>query len=332
MKRLLLVILVPILFSCEKIFIDKDPDNTATENFEILWATMDERYSFFEYKGIDWDSIKEVYQPQVYDGMSDEELFSVMAEMLNVLKDGHTNLWSEFDISRYFPYLQAPPNFNFDVVEQEYLGDDFLFTGYLLNQVIDSVGYIYYGSFGATVTSEQLDYVLNRFSGLKGVILDIRDNEGGNPANGILLAERMVKEKTHVYTTQTKNGPAHGDFTAPEDVYIYPNLDSPRFPDKTMVLVNRKCYSAANYFTTMMKAIPHVTVIGDTTGGGGGVPAGFELPNGWYFNYSSTIATMPDGFNIEHGVYPDILESAPAAILATGVDPIIERAITEINN
>ena len=322
-----------VLVGCEEIFFEKDQVNDPVNNFDYLWTNMSERYSLFDYKGIDWDSVYSVYRPMVSHNTPNDQLFDIMAEMLNSLKDGHTNLRTQMDISRYFPYLQAPQNFSYNLVERNYLLD-FRFTGYLQNQILDDVGYIYYPSFGRPIKDWELDTVINRFNdaGVIGVILDIRDNEGGDPANGLLMLSRMINKRTHIYTSQQKNGTERNDFAAPQEIFLNPNRHDPPFPGKVVVLTNRKVYSAGSYFSAGVKALPEVILMGDTTGGGSGVPAGFELPNGWACNYSSTIGTLVTGVNFEGGVPPDVYVPIDTAQALNGVDTIIEAALAMIRN
>lgn len=330
-KTVVLLLVAQVFFSCEELFFEKDQANDPVNNFDHLWSNMNTRYSLFEYKNIDWDSVYLVYRPQVSSATGSDELFDVMAAMLNTLRDGHTNLRAQMDISRYFPYLNAPPNFNYDLVERNYL-KDFRFTGYLQNQILDDVGYIYYRSFVTPVNDWELDTVINRFNavGVKGVIIDIRNNEGGNPANGLKLLGRMVEERTHIYTSQRKIGPGRNDFDSPKEIYVDPTSNAPTFPGKVIVLSNRKVYSAGSYFSAATKGISQVTLMGDTTGGGSGVPAGFELPNGWACNYSSTIGTTVNGLNFEGGVPPDVYIALDSMDLEKGKDTIIEAALAEI--
>ncbi|GAB4248434.1 MAG: S41 family peptidase [Ekhidna sp.] len=315
-----------IFVSCEDAFFDEDPVNDPVSNFEILWNRMDERYSFFDYKGVDWDSVYSVYRPQVHDEMSPEALFDVMEEMLNTLRDGHVNLRADFDISYYNYHADAPRNFHFQDIENNYLKETLRVTGFLWNGIIDSVGYIHYGSFQAPIVEEDLDFVVNRFRGLKGLIIDIRDNEGGDPAFGFRLARRIAKERAHIYTTVYKSGPGRDDFTAPSEAFLDVN-DEIKFDLPVVLLTNRVTYSAGNFFTAMLMALPDVTVVGDTTGGGGGVPLGWELPNGWHFNFSNSITYMPDGFIIEDGIPPDIQVDITDADRLAGRDTILERAV-----
>lgn len=249
--------------------------------------------------------------------------------MLNTLKDGHVNLRTPFDISRYSPYLEAPANYNFDVLERNYLGK-YLITGYLLNQEIAGVGYIHYRSFTYPILDDELNFVLDRFKGLPGVIIDIRNNEGGNPANGLRLASRMIKERTKIYSYKQKNGSGPTDFSEEKEVFLNPDKENPSFEGRIVVLTNRKVYSAGSYFAAYIKGIPNAILMGDDTGGGSGVPAGYDLPNGWYFNYSSTIGYTVDGLNFEGGVPVDIPVSMTQQDIAAGRDPILERAIEYI--
>ena len=97
-----------------------------------------------------------------------------------------------------------------------------------------------------------------------------------------------------------------------------------------VVLINRHSYSATNFFASFMSNIPNVTLIGDRSGGGGGVPVSFELPNGWKFRISVTRTYLPNGYNIEEGIEPDIYQNTGPADELKGVDAIIERAKTHI--
>ncbi|MDN3205332.1 S41 family peptidase [Algoriphagus sediminis] len=312
--------------SCEQLFLDSQPDNSNAENFDILWEVMNERYSLFEYKKIDWDSVRNVYRPLALQAQTDTELYDVFASMLNTLRDGHVNLRTPFDISRYLPYLGEPANYSFDVLEQNYLGD-YRITGFLLNQEIDGVGYIHYRSFATPILDSELNYVIDRFKDLPGVIIDIRNNEGGDPANGLKIMSRIIKERTKLFSYQLKNGPGTNDFSDEKEIFLDPDTENPSFNGRIVVLTNRAVYSAGSYFSAYTKALPNVPLIGDDTGGGSGVPAGYDLPNGWYFNYSSTIGYTVDGLNFEGGVPVDIRVEMTPEDIAAGRDPILERAI-----
>ena len=114
-----LMALVVCLFSgCEK---GDEYEPSPRENFEALWKILDENYCFFSYKQVDWDEVHERYSPLITDTMSQIALFDTLANMTNELKDGHTNLVSQFNTSRYWDwYLDYPDNFD-SKIQENYL-------------------------------------------------------------------------------------------------------------------------------------------------------------------------------------------------------------------
>ena len=324
----ILWLLVPMLFSsCEKLLIEPNPANHPAQNFDLLWRSLDEKYAYFPLKRIDWDSVYTVYRPRVRDDMSDRELFEVMADMLYTLRDGHVNLTSKFDVSRNWDwFLDHPQNFNFSVIERNYLGREHQIARPFRTTVIDSVGYIYYGSFLSLLDEEGLDQLMKQYAGLKGIIIDVRNNGGGSIAMVDVLTSRFLQEKTLVGYSKYKNGPGHRDFTRPFAKYLEPGGEQ-QFMKPVAVLTNRSVYSAANEFVSFMSHLPHVTLIGDTSGGGGGAPYSGELMNGWTFRFSSTQFFNADMQHIEEGVEPDIKVDISQADAARGKDTILETAL-----
>ncbi len=79
-----------------------------------------------------------------------------------------------------------------------------------------------------------------------------------------------------------------------------------------------------------MSTVTSTSSDGDWTGGGAGTPVGAELPNGWTVRYSSTQTFLPDGFNIEGGIPPDIRIDMNEADRQQGKDTILERALAEL--
>lgn len=330
-KAICLVLSLTVLWSCEKAFMEKDPADTPLNNFEQMWTTLDRRYSFFTYKNIDWDSVHTAYSGRIYPEMNRYELFEVLSDMLFELRDGHVNLRSEFDVSRNWQwYLDYPENFNYSVVERNYLKNEHMITGPLQHTIIDSVGYIYYESFSSTVSAANIDFVISRFRNLKGIIIDVRNNGGGSTQHIETIVSRFADTKRHVYDHYFKGGPGHDNFyETPVPEYIGPG-GPVQFTKKVAVLTNRKCYSATTQFIQAMRVFPHVIIMGDTSGGGGGYPISSELPNGWIYRFSSDMTLGADGLNLEGGIPPDITVSLDPEDEQQGVDSIIERALGEL--
>lgn len=316
-----------VLFSCEDRLLPADPEQTPEVVFEQLWSDVRDRYSYLELKNVNWDSVGEVYREEIDHTTSDTALFRMLAMMLNTLKDGHVNLTSEFNRSRNWDwFLDYPENYDQALVDRHYLGEDHVITGPLLNQVIDSVLYVNYRSFGNAISEDHLAALMERAAGMKGVIIDVRNNGGGNLNNGYKLASCFT-DSTRIFAYQRyKTGPGPEAFTSWGEMTIEPRKKA-RFHGPVVLLTNRRSYSASTFFAQMMQTIPHAMLIGDATGGGGGIPVYGELPNGWTYRFSATQTITPTGDHIEIAVPVDLRVDLDPDDEDNGVDTIIEAAL-----
>lgn len=330
MKRTVFVLFIGLsylLFSCEEQLIGPDPKSDNLANFDFLWEDVRNRYSFFELKEIDWVQIRDKYRPMVRENMSRQELFDLMGDMLYELKDGHVNLSSEFDRSRNWDwYLGHPANFDPTIVERYYLGRDFRLTGPLRNQILESVLYIYYPSFSSDIAESHLEIVMQRAASLKGIIIDVRNNGGGNLSNARKLASCFTDKEVAYAKERRKTGPGPNEFSEWATL-TFPSRAGRRFEGKVIVLTNRACYSATSFFVQMMKTLPNVTILGDQTGGGGGAPSSGELPNGWQYRLSVTQTIDLNGEQIEPGVGVDVPVQMLEPDLRRNRDTLIETAL-----
>ena len=307
------------------------PDNTPQGNFEALWKIIDTKYCFLDYKnkeyGLDWNEIHRRYQNRLTDDMTNKQLFQVLAEMLNELRDGHVNLMTYHETSQYREwYDQYPTNF-VDTIQRIYLGKDYKAIGGIKYQILeDNIGYIYYGSFSNAIGESNLDEVLNELSICDGLILDIRNNGGGLLTMSDRIASRFTNKKVLTGYLCYKTGPGHHDFSKPEPIYVEPATDRVRWQKPVAVLTNRHAFSSANDFVSKMKVMPQATIIGDKTGGGSGLPFSSELPNGWSVRFSASPLYDADMNHTEFGIEPDIKVSMSTEDMSNGKDTIIETA------
>ena len=89
---------------------------------------------------------------------------------------------------------------------------------------------------------------------------------------------------------------------------------------------------AANDFVNRMKQLDRVTVIGDKTGGGSGLPFSSELPNGWSVRFSASPMYDPDMKHLEFGIEPDKKVDITSEDYNKGIDTIIEAAREYLHN
>lgn len=342
MKKLILFACLFIsLSSCERLIMPKPVSKSPTEVFEHLWKTIDEGYVYFKYRGIDWDTIHTEFQAKIYDTMPPEALFDTCAVMLARLQDPYVSLKSSFREYSYidtaeFNYL---PNFNRKNLEK-YYWKNYKKIGPFIHTIIDSVGYVYYGSFKDEVKEEHLNMIIEplrlKNDSIHGMVFDIRNNEGGDMRNAFELLKRMGVDTSYtisavLYKAFYKSSKEKDDFTEAQTAYIEQN-DKVKFPRQFVVLTNRSTKAEAALFATGAKGYQNVRVYGDTTGGGAGRIVGAELPNGWQFTYPASYFTTDDDRNIEDGVAPHQRVDITPADEAKGVDAILDAALQALKD
>lgn len=298
-------------------------------NFESLWAILDEHYAFFAYKEVDWEEVRMRYRQKISNSMTDEELFRVCSDMLKELKDGHTNLSSTFDVSRYWIWEQYPENYDERLIKENYLHFDYKRASGIEYQILpNNYGYMYYASFESTIGEGNLDNVLAYLAASDGLIVDVRNNGGGILTNVETLVRRFIDERTLAGYISHKTGPGHDEFSEPYPYYLEPASARVRWKKPVVVLCNRATYSAANNFVSIMKSLPNVRIVGDVTGGGCGLPFTSELPNGWGVRFSAAPIRDASGELTEFGVEPSegCRLDMDASDRLEGKDSILERA------
>ena len=335
MKKIptLLLCLFALFFaSCERAFMEKDEPKDPVSVFDYLWNKVDQQYAFFDVKGVDWDSVYEVYRPKVDDQTSKDSLFRVCAAMLNTLQDGHTNLISSFDVSHndsvYYKMI-AHKNIDEQVVTLNYLTLNYHTTGAFNHNAIrdGKVAYVRYSSFENAISENALKYIVKRYKDCQGMILDLRQNGGGSIDNIRLLLSIFDNHEQPLYKTQIKSGKEHDAFTDLGTVYATDSciLETP-YSKPVAVLIDRGSYSATSFFALCTMEYSNIRLFGDYSGGGLGLPNGGALPNGWTYRFSITRTLTLDGHNYENGVPPDVRVLLDPACTTQGIDNVIEAA------
>lgn len=108
-------------------------------------------------------------------------------------------------------------------------------------------------------------------SGVRAIIVDVRDNNGSDEAIAREVAARFYDRSRTYRTSQFRNGAARSDFGSPIPVTLDP-AGARRFAGPVAVSTNRFIGSSAEDFICMMRVLPPVTTIGDTTIGNGSNP------------------------------------------------------------
>jgi C-terminal processing protease CtpA/Prc len=262
--------------------------------------------------------------------MTEDSLFNVLGGMLTELKDDHANLIANFRTSFFGVQYQSQDNFDWRLIVDHYITPDFLISGRFSHQFIadKQIGYLRLASFSGSIDDASLDYMLDRYKNTQGLILDIRENGGGAIAKVFTLLSRFVDSAQEVYYSKIKAGVGPNEFSEVKAATVQP-YSGIRYAQKVMILTDRGTYSSGSLLALASKALPNLTLVGDTTGGGLGIPNGGQLPNGWRYRFSVTqTLSLDQSPEFEMGVPADV--SAQMDWTDENKDEILEAAIREI--
>lgn len=326
---MLCLLMMTAMTACHDIPEAKD---SPSGNFEALWRIIDEHYCFLNEKNLDWDAVHEQYGARISPSMTREELFTVLAEMLAELRDGHTNLVTPWQTSYYRKWWSDyPANYDARLIEQYYFNFNYRQVGGMKYGVLrDNIGYIGYQSFSVPVGDGNLDAILAYLITCDGLVIDIRDNGGGYIDMVERIVARFIDKRILAGYMVHKNGPGRNDFSEPYPYYFDPAPQGRiMWMKPVVVLTNRSTFSAANNFVSVMQYLPQVTLVGDITGGGSGMPFSSELPCGWSVRFSACSVLDAQGNTTEFGIAPhddNRVDLDPLKAL-DGTDTMLEHAI-----
>jgi C-terminal processing protease CtpA/Prc len=165
------------------------------------------------------------------------------------------------------------------------------------------------------------DEALAYLKDTKGLVIDVRHNGGGSDNNSVGIVSRLISSSIDGLPYPLPDGTLHvGGTIAPRGPFQYTK--------PVVMLINGVCFSSCEDFAEMMKHVPTVTAVGDTTAGGSGAPQPYTLPSGRTINVSTKFIPRYDGQPIEwNGVPPDMLVINTETEIRAGKDKQLERAI-----
>lgn len=212
---------------------------------------------------------------------------------------------------------------SFDVVATRKKVSYSTVTGQMIN---NKIGYIQISMFDAN-TAKNFDTELSELQsqGMKGLILDLRDNGGGLVDQSVGVASNFIdKGKDVVYTLDKNN--AKDDYTSDGGLAIGMPL---------VVLVNGNTASASEILSGALKDYKAATLIGEKTFGKGIVQITLDTGDSTQLKVTSAKWYTPNGENINHkGFTPDIEVTYPKELenkpYDRNTDPQFQKALETI--
>jgi carboxyl-terminal processing protease len=168
----------------------------------------------------------------------------------------------------------------------------------------------------------------------KNLIVDLRENGGGNGNNGFELIGyltgepfAMSKQIMRRYKPVQRAWGGDPDLLEIGD-YTWKPHKKPVFTGKVVVLSGPDTYSAAEDFISSFKHIKRGTVIGQTTGGSTGQPLTFALPFGGLGVVCAKRDLLPDWTDfVGVGIAPDVEVKPGLEAYLSGRDEVMEAAL-----
>lgn len=180
----------------------------------------------------------------------------------------------------------------------------------------DSIGYIRILSMMDPVTDE-FDKAYQQLKSLPYLIVDVRNNGGGNSGNGKRICEYLVnKPQPHCVSPEQE---------------IIPRPDS--YNGELFLLTSTYTFSAAESFTLDLKESGNVIIIGEGTGGDtGNRPRTFHSTNGIYFRLPTREPSFsPNGFPMEgKSIMPHYEVCQTVSDFMENCDTVLEFALQMI--
>lgn len=162
---------------------------------------------------------------------------------------------------------------------------------------------------------EQFDNIYPSLLDSKALIIDLRNNEGGNSGNGDHILRHLTSADIPTAPWSSPSYiPAYASWGHKQPVHkaeggvMKPYTDRPIYNRPLAVIVNRGTFSAAEDFTAAIRGMKRGKIIGSPTGGSTGNGVQLTLiPGVAYANICSKHDLAPDGSEfVGIGILPDI--------------------------
>jgi hypothetical protein len=332
----------------------KELANTPANNYAVLWQTYRENYPFFTLHKTDWQDVDRKYRPQAAAATDPTALFNVFVDMIEPLHDAHTGVEAG-SLSKEFDGWRTASNelTNEQWDKAQTLIDTRYIEGSLVGfcnkrlefgmlhgsiaylRVTAFYGFVKDGTFSDSlgVLNAALDQVFSHATSWKGLVIDVRQNHGGDDALGIALAARLTKSRYLAYKKAAlESDGKQQHFTSPQAVEVNPT-SRPSFRGSVILLTGPDTVSAGETLAmALMGREPHVMRIGLDTQGVFSDVLTRSLLNGWRFRLPNEVYYTANGKSLDgSGVPSDIAVSFfSTEDIQAGRDTALEKTIQVI--
>ncbi len=193
-----------------------------------------------------------------------------------------------------------------------------------------NIGYLEFFNFAdEELGADTVAAAMNFINGTDALIVDMRNNGGGNPAMVALVCSYLFgPEPVHLNDLYWREGNRTDEFWTRKE------LAGKRYLNKDVyVLTSKRTFSGAEEFTYNLKNLKRATIIGETTGGGAHPGGGFRLSEhfGMFIPTGRAISPITKTNWEGTGVTPDIAVPADQALLVARL-MALKKSMTTLTN
>ena len=251
---------------------------TAHDYWHDAWQEFEDRYSYFGHKQVNWSTVYEARR-QEFQGLTPTEFGQKLNDVLQILHDWH--VYVRLPDGTYIGYNGVYPINCSQNLFARYTGDavyvnvrnaNVLYHVRLTNNLAHIVVDTLETSRFAQISDTDIDQIFAQYSDTDGIVLDIRNNSGGNEANASRFASKFATQpRTFGYVRYRQFGSTPYAFDSFIEKVLQPAA-SGHYLKPVATLIGQRCMSSAEWFTLMMKSCPNAILIGDRTRGASGNP------------------------------------------------------------
>jgi carboxyl-terminal processing protease len=373
------IFFLALLFACTKTL--KKPDepsaNSFTGIFDMFWNGINNNYLYWDTDTTDWKRIYHQYHPKFaeldYKNPADiRRSVDYFRAMTATLLDGHFQVIFEHPV---IPGIQVYPFFTRKMQESAFhFPFDFLATDSkyfkTLKLVYDSVSapneiplrintalldtsILYFSCnkfslsrsyhFPQSKTRSVLDSFFSRIHTppVKGLIIDLRNNFGGDLSDLSFFLSRFIDTPLHIGYSQYKTGPNPLAHTSWIPSIVKPHPSSARLHCPIVILIDNFTVSLSETLALSLRLLPDSKIIGERSYGATGpvtsntlynFGGAFTIPGFLTAYMSASKFRYTDSKTYEGtGITPDITVPFEINQLNAGKDPQLETALIELN-
>lgn len=306
--------------------------DAAGDAFDRLWETVDREYAMFVVRpDVDWEALLDEYRPKALTAQSDVELGVILSDMLAHLRDHH--VWLKVrghSLPVYSRSYSRNWNRNYSIYVQLVGPPHGAGQRVLWAKTPDNIGWIVVLNWSDANIPDLFDEALEAMRDTRGLVVDVRNNGGGDSILACLTAARFVDRPRTYMHYRYRTGPEHTDLTEKIARKLVPR--GPWRYDRPVVLLQgRKCVSANESFCAQMAVCPNVTTMGEPTKGSTGSPIWFPVGAEIEVAVPQWIAYLPNGelFD-EKGVPPEVLFEYRRDAFEGNKDELLSMALTRL--